>query len=196
MNKAMLQKQNRYYTPTEYLALEDNAEHKSEYFQGEIFAMAGGSTNHNIIAGNIYALLNQLLTAEPCIAFTGDVKILVKPNGLYTYPDAMVVCGELEYAENRTDTITNPLVIVEVLSKSTREYDRGKKFELYRAIESFQDYILVDQERIYLEHYHKIEDGRWLLTIYHHPDSELTIPTLKIELPINRIYHKVDWSIT
>lgn len=192
----MLQKQTRSYTPAEYLALEDEADHKSEYFQGEIFAMAGGSTNHNIIAGNVYTLLNQAVAAEPCIAFTSDVKILVKANGLYTYPDAMVVCGPLEYAEGRTDTLTNPVLIVEVLSKSTRSYDRDKKFELYRALESLQDYILIDQERVYLEHYHKLEDNRWVLTLFNRLDTDLVLTTLKVSLPLNRIYHKVGWSVT
>ncbi|NJN97507.1 MAG: Uma2 family endonuclease [Anaerolineales bacterium] len=190
----MLQKQTRYYTPAEYLALEDEADHKSEYFQGEIFAMAGGSINHNIIAGNVYALLNQAVADEPCIAFTSDVKILVKENGLYTYPDAMVVCGPLEYVEGRTDTVTNPILIVEVLSKSTRNYDRDKKFELYRALKSLQDYVLVDQERVYIEYYHKLEDGRWILTLFNRSDTDLTLTTIQARLPISQIYHKVDWS--
>jgi hypothetical protein len=118
----------------------------------------------------------------------------VQDNGLYTYPDAMVVCGSVEYAEGRNDTITNPIVIFEVLSKSTRDYDRGKKFELYRDLPSLQDYALIDQERVYLEHYHKVADGRWTLTIFNSLETTLTLTTIEVSLAVSRIYHRVDWS--
>ncbi|MFN8454993.1 MAG: Uma2 family endonuclease [Anaerolineae bacterium] len=189
----MLQPQPKYYTPAEYLALEEVAETKSEYFQGEIFAMSGGSTNHNRIALNVCAMLNLAFEDKPCEVFSSDVKVLVQDNGLYTYPDAMVVCGSIEYAEGRNDTITNPIVIFEVLSKSTRDYDRGKKFELYRDLPSLQEYVLIDQERVYLEHYHKVEDGRWVLTLFNNPDTTLTLAAIGVSLAVNRIYHKVDW---
>ncbi|MFN8458666.1 MAG: Uma2 family endonuclease [Anaerolineae bacterium] len=192
----MFKRQVAFYTPEEYLALEEKAEYKSEYYNGEIFAMAGGSYNHNIIASNINALLNQFFEAKPCFVFGSDMRLLVKPNGLYTYPDVMVICGQVQFAEGRTDTVTNPLIIVEVLSKSTRDYGRGFKFELYRTMETLQDYILVDQTRIHIEYFHKLEEGRWVLIETNTPDTILTIQALNLELPINRIYHKVDWSLT
>lgn len=189
----MLKKQPTFYTPEEYLVLEEKADHKSEYFNGEVFAMAGGSYNHNVIAGNINAALNQFAESKPCIAFTSNMRVLVKTNGLYTYPDAMLVCGQVEFAEGRNDTLTNPLIIVEVLSKSTRDYDRGFKFESYRLIETLQDYLLIDQERVHVEYFHKLEDGRWVLIETNLPEAELTLQAINFTLPISRIYHKVDW---
>jgi Uma2 family endonuclease len=189
----MLQKQPKYYTPAEYLALEEAAETKNEYFQGQIFAMSGGSTNHSRIAVSVCALLAAAFEDKSCEVFNSDVKLLVQANGLYTYPDAMVVCGPVEYAEARTDTITNPVAIIEVLSKSTRSYDKSKKFELYQDLPSFQDYILIDQDRVYIEHYHKLEVGRWVLTLFNNLDTTLTLSTLGVSLAVRRIYHKVEW---
>jgi Uma2 family endonuclease len=189
----MLQKQVTYYTFEEYLAQEEKADHKSEYYNGEIFAMAGGSYNHNVIAGNINAALNQFAESRPCVVFTSDMRLLVKANGLYTYPDTMVVCGQAEFSEGRNDTITNPIIIVEVLSKSTRDYDRGFKFESYRMIESLQDYLLVDQARIHIEYFHKLEDGRWVLIETNLPEATLTLQAIDFSIPISRIYQKVDW---
>jgi len=177
----------------EYLAIERAAEAKSEYYDGEIFAMAGGSYNHNVISGNINAALNQFVQSKPCVTFTSDMRLTVKANGLYTYPDAMVVCGQVEFAEGRNDTLTNSVVIVEVLSKSTRDYDRGFKFEAYRMIESLQDYLLIDQARIHAEYFHKLEDGRWVLIETNLPEATLTIQALDFTIPISRIYQKVDW---
>lgn len=189
----MLQRQPEYYTPEEYLALEEAAETKHEYFQGEIFAMSGGSTNHNRIAVSVCTILATEFEEKPCEVFSSDVKLLVQANGLYTYPDAMVVCGPVEYAEGRNDTVTNPIVIVEVLSKSTRDYDRDKKFELYRDLPSFRDYLLIDQDRVYIEHYHRLEEGRWVLTLYNNLDTSLTLTAIEVSLPVRRIYHKVEW---
>ncbi len=183
-----------YHTPEEYLALEEKADCKSEYYQGEIFAMSGASINHNRIANNLNAVLNVAFETKPCEAFSSDMRLLVKKNGLYTYPDVMVVCGKPQFVEGRDDTITNPVVIVEVLSKSTRDYDRGAKFELYRATGSFQDYVLIDQERPYIEYFHKLEDGRWLLSEFSDLDATLTLEAIDFTIPIRRIYHKVDWT--
>lgn len=189
----MFQRKTTLYTLEEYLALEEEAESKSEYYQGEIFAMASGSVNHNQIMSNVNAVLNFALETKTCRVFSSDMRLLVKASGLYTYPDVMVACDPLEFTPGRTDTITNPLVLIEVLSKSTREYDRGKKFEFYQTIETFQDYLLIDQERVRLEYFHKLKDGRWILTIFNNPDVKLTIDSIGVELPITRIYHKVDW---
>jgi Uma2 family endonuclease len=126
--------QKRYYSPEEYLALEEAADYKSEYIDGEIVPMAGGSTNHNRIAGNFYAALNFAFRTEDYEVFMSDVRLWIHERRIYTYPDVMVVAGEPEYYNNRTDTITNPRVIIEVLSPSTKRYDSSKKFEAYRTI--------------------------------------------------------------
>ncbi len=190
----MLQREKTYISPEEYLAMEEQAEHKSEYFNGETFAMVGASYNHNIITGNFFASLNVSLEKSACTAFTSDMRLQVKANGLYTYPDAMVVCGKPEFAAGRNDTITNPILIVEVLSPSTKNYDRGQKFMLYRDIETLVDYVLVDQDRPHVEYFHRLDDGRWLLTEFNTTDATLQLEALQLELPITRIYQKVDWQ--
>ncbi len=190
----MLNHQKQYYTPEEYLALEEEADYKNEYYQGEIFAMSGASVNHNRIARNVVTVLGIAFETGSCEIFIGDVRLLVKKNGLYTYPDVMIVCGELEFAEGRDDTITNPIVIVEVLSKSTEGYDRGAKFELYRALPTLQDYVLVDQYKVHVEYFHKLDDGRWILQEFNQLEDTLPIESINYEIPLNRIYQKVDWE--
>jgi len=131
-----------YLTPKEYLALERSAEYKSEYLAGEIFAMAGTSERHNLIAGNVFAELHAQLRKRPCKVYFSDVRLKVNRTGLYTYPNVMVVCGETQFADNQQDMILNPTVIIEVLSESTEGYDRGKKFEHYRKLDSLSEYIV------------------------------------------------------
>lgn len=190
----MLQPEQKSYTPEEYLALEEVADYRSEYYQGEIFAMSGGSANHNRIAKNLLIALETDFENKPCETFINDMRLLVKEKGLYTYPDVMVVCGQIEFVKGRDDTLTNPIVIVEVLSKSTEGYDRGAKFELYRAIESFQDYVLVDQAKVHVEHFHKLEDGRWILQEFNNIDDILSVESLNFEISLRQIYQKVDWE--
>ena len=190
----MFSRKEEHYTPEEYLALEEEAEYKSEYYQGEIFAMSGASINHNRIAGNIHTAFNIAFVDGSCEAFMGDVRVLVKENGLYTYPDIVTVCGELDFAPDRDDTITNPIVIIEVLSKSTEGYDRGAKFELYRALPTLQDYILVDQYKIHVEQFHRLDDGRWILQEFNQPEDTLAIESVEFEMSIERIYQRVVWE--
>ena len=149
------------YTPAEYLELEEKAEYKSEYINGQIFPMTGGSTNHNTIALNLSTELNFAFKQQDCKVFMGDVRLWIPDKNIYTYPDVMVTEGETQYFSNRTDTITNALIIAEVLSKSTQGYDRQAKFEDYRTIPSFQEYLLIDQTRIYVEQYAKTGEKRW-----------------------------------
>lgn len=190
----MFERQKDYYSPEEYLALEETADYRSEYYRGEIFAMSGGSANHNRIAGNVHTVLNIAFEEKPCEVFINDMRLLVKENGLYTYPDIMVVCGGLEFVEGRTDTLTNPIVIVEVLSQSTEGYDRGAKFELYRALETLQDYVLVDQAKVHVECFHKMKDGRWVLTEFNQMEATLRIESIDVEMPLGRIYQRVEWE--
>ena len=189
----MFQRNVTHFSADEYLALEEQADYKSEFYKGEIFAMAGGSYNHNIITGNLFAALNQFVAAKPCAAFTSDMRLLVEKGDLYTYPDVMVVCGQPQFATGRTDTIVNPVLIVEVLSRSTQEYDRGLKFELYRTLDTFQDYVLIDQDRVHLEYYHRLDSGQWLLTEFNNAEAVLMLTAIDFNIPISRIYQKVDW---
>lgn len=183
------------FTPDEYLEMERKALQKSEYFAGEVFLMAGASPNHNRIAANVNAELNVGLRGRRCEAFNSDQRLYIKKNGLYTYPDAMVVCGRIEYDNRNSDAITNPALIVEVLSPSTANYDRGGKFELYRDIPSFQEYVLVHQDKVHVEHHLRDEQRRWLLTEYKDWEASLLIASIDISIPLQRIYERVDWLI-
>ncbi len=183
----------KFYTPEEYLALEETAEYKSEYCNGEIFAMAGGSTNHHRIVVNVSAALHAAFRDTPCEVFASDVRLLT-PSGLYTYPDVMVVCGKIEFAEGRNDTITNPVLIVEVWSESTKAYDRGDKFDLYRALTTLRDYVMIDQKTAHIEYFRRLEDRIWLLTDYRQMEGILKLDSIAVEIPMAEIYSKVDWT--
>jgi len=189
----MLAQEKKYITPEEYLALEEKAEYKSEYYQGEIFAMSGASFNHNVIAGNCYAGIHQIFRGRNCTVFNSDMRVLVRENGLYTYPDVSVICGEIKFSEGRNDTITNPSLIVEVLSKSTKDYDRGEKFELYRALPTLEDYVLIHQDKVHIEHFHKQADGKWLLTDICLLEETLMLESVEVSLSVRDLYEKVDW---
>ncbi|MEB3178944.1 MAG: Uma2 family endonuclease [Nostocaceae cyanobacterium] len=184
----------RYYSTEEYLALEEAADYKSEYIDGEIFPMAGGSTNHNQIAGNFYAELNFAFKKLEYRVFMSDVRLWIPNNRIYTYPDVMVVVGEPEYYNNRTDTITNPTVIIEVLSASTKGYDRSKEFEGYRSIPSFGEYLLVDQSRVYIEHFYKTDNKRWSFCEYNDSDDAIALGSVSFQISIADIYNKVKFE--
>src|ERR1700728_4081380 len=152
-------------TEEQYLEIERRAATKSEFHDGQMFAMAGGSPNHSLLAARIGALLDRQAPPE-CRIFNPGLRIKVAAAGLYTYADCSVVCGELEFSGDQRDGVLNPLLIVEVLSPSTEGYDRGKKFELYRTIESFREYLIVHQYRRHGERYSRQEDGSWLLRAF------------------------------
>ena len=184
----------RYFTPEEYLALEETAEYKSEYLDGVIIPMTGGSTNHNKIAGNVYIALKLALPEQEYDVFIGDVRLWIPKVRLYTYPDIMVIFGEPEYHNNRTDMITNPQVIVEVLSKSTKNYDRADKFTFYKTLPSFREYILIDQTKIKVEQYSKTENKRWSYSEYDEEDTALVLNSFQLEVPLSAIYKKVNFE--
>jgi Uma2 family endonuclease len=179
------------YTAQEYFAMEETAEYKSEYFYGEIFAMSGATFNHNRIVVNLTNVLFNALKETSCEAFVSDLRVQIRKEAHYTYPDVMVVCGGLELVKGRKDTITNPKVIIEVLSDSTRDYDRGRKFAAYREIESLQEYILVEQDSVRVEAFSKEEDGTWRLREYFNMADLLVLPTLQLKIPIAEIYSRV-----
>jgi Uma2 family endonuclease len=184
----------RYYSPEEYLVLEEAADYKSEYIDGEIIPMAGGSTNRNQIAGNFYAELSFAFKKLNYRVFMSDVRLWMPQRRIYTYPDVMVVVGEPEYYNNRTDTITNPRVIIEVLSPSTKGYDRSKKFEAYRTIPTFEEYLLIDQTRTYIEHFSKTDNKRWSFCEYDESDKAIALSSVALEISLTDIYNKVNFE--
>ena len=156
------QTEKRYYTREEYLALEEAAEYKSEYRDGEIVPMTGGTTNHNHIIVNLVAHLKFALRRQNYNLFTSDVRLWLPRYKQYTYPDVMVIQGEPAYEGTGTTTVTNPLMITEVLSKSTKNYDQSDKFRFYRSIPEFREYILIDQYSFFVEQFVKNSEGKWV----------------------------------
>jgi Uma2 family endonuclease len=153
-----------YVTPEQYLALERKAEYKSEYLHGEIFAMTGASRKHNLIAVNIGGELHRQLKGKPCEVYVSDMRVKVAASGLYTYPDVVVVSGEPQFEDDYFDTLLNPTVLFEILSKSTERYDRIAKSDYYRALNSLAEHLLVAQDEVSVEQYVKPVDGQWALT--------------------------------
>lgn len=182
------------YSPEEYLTLEEKAPYKSEYYRGEIYAMAGTSLNHNRIALNSALELRQRLKGRPCQVFAMDVRLHVKRNTLFTYPDVMVVCGKIEYLPGQTATVTNPLVIIEVLSESTERYDRSTKFALYRDLPSLRDYVLIDQSRVFVEYFHRADNGEWIYQAFNSIEGTLYLRALDVAIPIAELYAQVEWE--
>ncbi|QTA86479.1 Uma2 family endonuclease [Desulfonema magnum] len=178
-------------SPEEYFKTEQLAEYKNEYYHGEIFAMTGASFHHNLIAGNIFASLHSSLRNSDCVAFIGDMKIQIEADSHYTYPDISVVCGDIEFVGNRDDIIANPFVIIEILSESTKSYDRGDKFNAYRKIRSLRDYILVDQYACHIEYFFKNKAGRWELDEFENPNDSFKIWSVSVELSLEAIYYRV-----
>jgi Uma2 family endonuclease len=183
------------YSPEEYLELEINSEERHEYIRGDIIPMTGGTLNHNKIALNLSSSLNFALKRQPYDVFVTDQRVWIPEAQIHTYPDVMVVAQPLEYAENRRDTLTNPLLIAEVLSKSTRSYDKDEKFAAYRTIPSFQEYLLIDQYRLHIEHYSKTEPHKWVFIEYDDPTIILSLFSLNFQIEIADIYDKVDFNI-
>ncbi len=182
-----------FITPEQYLEIERKAEYKSEYFSGQMFAMAGASRAHNVITGNVVGELHALLRGKPCETYPSDMKVLVSATGLYTYPDVTVACGEPQFLDRQGDVLLNPLVIVEVLSDTTEAYDRGAKFALYQRIESLQEYVLVSQGQARVERYVRQENGQWLYSRIDGLESELHLDALDCHLPLAEVYARVQF---
>jgi Uma2 family endonuclease len=187
--------QQRYYTPEEYLELEEVAEYKSEYIDGQIIPMAGGTANHNRISLNLSATLNFAFRQQNYEVFMADVRLWIPQKRTYTYPDVMILSGEPEFFNNRRDIILNPQVIVEVLSKSTQGHDRQDKFEAYRTISTFQEYILIDQTRIHIEQFSKVGKKQWTLREYDEEDEAIALATVPFEISLQDLYNKVNFEL-
>ena len=181
----------RMLTELEYLDQERQAENRSEFYRGQIYAMAGASRAHNLITVNLTRELSQRLKGRPCEVYSSDMKVKVKPSGLYTYPDVTVVCGEPRFDDAQNDILLNPKIIIEVLSPSTEAYDRGDKFEHYRRLASLSDYILVSQHRCRIDHFSRQADGRWLLIEVNDLQADLALDSIGCALPLAEIYERV-----
>ena len=184
----------RIYTAEEYLELELAAETRSEYRNGEIIPMTGGTPNHNDISGNLYILLKSALKGKDYRIFYADQRLRIPAVNLYTYPDVVVVPKPLELQTERRDTVVNPCFIAEVLSKSTQNYDRSEKFAAYRTIPTFQEYLLIDQHRVHVEHHVKTAVNQWLFSEYDDPNVVLSFSAFEYQIQIADLYENIDFT--
>lgn len=179
-------------TPEQYLEIERRAETRSEYWQGEMFAMSGASRAHNLLALRLASTLDQQLRGKPCEVYSSDMRVHIPATGLYTYPDVVGVCGEPQLADEHFDILLNPVFLAEMLSPSTEAYDRGRKFEHYRTVESLQEYLLVAQDRMQADLYTRQPDGSWLLRGASRPEDRLELKSLGCQLSLGELYEKVN----
>jgi Uma2 family endonuclease len=184
----------RIYTPDEYLELELASETRSEYRNGAIIPMTGGTPDHNELAVNLAALLKFALRSKPYRIFATDQRLWIPNRNLYTYPDVMVIEKPIQFQTGRTDTLVNPCFIAEVLSKSTQDYDHGEKFSAYRTIDSFREYLLIDQYSTHVEHYVKTAAHQWLLSEYDNPNVTLSLNTFAVQIEIGDLYENIDFQ--
>ena len=182
--------QKGFYTIPEFLEMENAATEKHEYYKGEIFAMPGTGIRHSIISVNVIAILANLLRGRECQPYGSDMRINIPENSLFTYPDISIFCGDLIPLREDENTAIGPTAIFEILSRATRNYDRGIKLMLYRAIPTLKDYILIEAESIHAEHFAISSQGLWQLKKYDAPEEEIFIETLNLRLPISEIYSR------
>lgn len=183
-----------FYTPDEYLTLERASQTKHEYYNGEIFAMSGATKEHVLIVTNLVVELGTQLKMGPCTVYSTDLRVRVAPDGLYTYPDVIVVCDEPRFSDEQDDTLLNPALIIEVLSESTKDYDRGGKFEQYRTIESFVEYLLIAQDRPHVEHHTRQPDGSWLLHETNSLEDTIQLKSVPCSLRMADIYFRISFA--
>ncbi len=176
----------------EYLEIENAAFEKHEYYKGEIFLMSGPKVPHNEISGNLYFALRKKLQGKKCKPYNSDQRIHIESNTLFTYPDISIVCGEIITLNNDNRNILNPTIIIEVLSPSTKNYDRGEKFKLYRDIPSLKEYILADSESIHIEVFRLNSNGHWELEEYNTITDHLQIKAINETVSIAEIYEGVN----
>ena len=182
---------NRSLSPEEYLEIERKAEYKSEYYNGEMFAMSGVSRRHDRIVVPLTILIGQHLKGKRCETFSANMRVLATPSGLYTYPDLSVACDEPQFADAQVDTLTNPTLLVEVLSPSTENYDRGKKAKLYRAIPSLQELLFIAQDSYEVELYRRQPDGTWSLIEARGLESAIALTSIGYTLSLRELYERV-----
>jgi Uma2 family endonuclease len=182
-----------YITQEEYLAIERAAEIRHEYYNGEMFAMSGATRAHNVIATNILRRLLEQFEGRDCEAYVANMRVKVDRKELYTYPAVVATCDP-KFEDDIFDTLINPLVIVEVLSKSTEDYDRGTKFEMYRRLDTLQDFVLVAQDKMHVEHFPRQPDGRWILEEFDSPERTMAFETSNCILQVEEVYRRISFD--
>jgi Uma2 family endonuclease len=180
-----------FQTPEQYLDAEEQAAERSEYLDGRTFLMAGGSPQHNLLITSLVRDLGNSFRQRPCVVFSSDQRIKVSATGLYTYPDVVALCGDMQLEKT---TLLNPQLLIEVLSDTTAAYDRGEKFAHYRRVESVQDYVLVSQDEVLVEHFTRQPGGLWLYSASSDPCDALRLPGLGVEIALADIYDKVTFA--
>ena len=190
-----LAQETRYYSPEEYLEFEVNSELRHEYIDGLIIPMTGGTPNHNKIAGNLYVAIHFALKRQPYEVYYTDQRLWIPKRRIHTYPDVMIVQTPLVFEEGRNDTITNTVMIAEVLSKSTKGYGRDEKFAAYRTIGNFQEYILIDQYTMHIEQYCKTNNNQWIFSEFTDGNVNLNLASISCQMILSDIYDKVDFNI-
>ncbi|MCY7384233.1 MAG: Uma2 family endonuclease [Microcoleus sp. CAN_BIN18] len=183
------------YTAEEYLELEINSEERHEFINGEIILMAGGTPNHSEITSILNSVLRVSLKGKPYSIFASDQRLLVPQFNKYTYPDVMVVARPIELQSGRTDTITNPVLIAEVLSKSTKAYDRDEKFAAYRSIPTFQEYLLIDQYRLQVQQYSKTDANKWIFSEYSCAGDRVSLTSIPVEFSVADLYENIEFDV-
>ena len=183
-----------YLTPEQYLEIERAAEFKSEYYQGEMFAMSGAQEAHVLITGKTLVQLYNQLGQRPCRVYSNDMRVRVTPVGLYTYPDVVVVCGEPKFLDSEVDVLLNPTVIIEVLSKSTEAYDRGLKFRLYQSLESLAEYLLISSLEVSVELYRRQPDGTWNYSSKASLEDSIDLKSVDCHLLLADLYERVAFA--
>jgi len=176
----------------QYLELERDAVEKHEFIDGEMVAIAGGAPRHAIITANIGSVLRTQLRKSGCVTFSPDVRVCISRGRMIAYPDVTVVCGEPDFLDSRRDVLKNPKVLVEVLSPSTENYDRGKKATYYRLLPSLQEFLLVEQEPVFVEHNRRMDDGTWQVIICQEAESVIRLSSIGVELPVAVIYEEIE----
>jgi len=191
VNEPVVAYQKRHFSVAEYLAMEKASQEKHEYFQGEIFSMAGASTNHNEIFTNFFLEIGIKLKGKPCRPYGSDLRTQIVANGLFTYPDISIYCNDLSKSDVDDESFIEPTVIIEILSPSTKDYDRGHKFDLYKEIPTLKEYILIDSESVLVESFHLDEKQNWELFKYLQMEDSLKIISIGFEVALSDIYNRV-----
>ncbi len=181
------------YTPEEYLSLEIESKTRNEYRDGEIIPMTGGTPTHNEIIGALTVVLRLALKGKPLQVFVTDQRLWIPDRQIHTYPDVMVVPRPITLQKGRRDTVTEPIFIAEVLSNSTKNYDRGEKFADYRTISSFQEYLLIDQKKPHVEHYIKQSENQWLFMEYDNLGDQFTLSSIGVEVNLADLYENIEF---
>jgi Uma2 family endonuclease len=196
MRETMYSQRTAFVSPEEYLAQERLAEHKSEYVQGEILAMPGVNVWHVLIVTNVVGELGQQLKRKPCRVSASQLRLRVTPAGFYTYPDVMVICGDAQFADDRddqNDTVLNPVLIVEVLSESTRDYDRGRKCQRYRKLPSLIEYLMIEQDEPHIERWTRQRENHWDFVEFDDLSQTVKLISIGCVLPLTEIYNKIEF---